>query len=203
MKKYLKKIETQNLFMQIFIIGGVFGFLYEEIFYWFDLGIWTKRGITYGPEIPIYAFGSIFITLMVISKKEKPIQVFLIGTIVSGVLEFLTGYVLFHVFHTRLWNYNVEILNFGNIGGYICLRSVLFFGISSLLLLYGIIPGLNILNKKIQSIWNRRITIFLFLALHLCNLLLLLLLHHQVQLLLCKFFLHHLEHLLILILHVL
>ena len=33
-----------------------------------------------------------------------------------------------------------EILSFGNIGGYICLRSVLFFGISGLFLVYAIIP---------------------------------------------------------------
>ena len=40
----------------------------------------------------------------------------------------------------RCWDYNTEILNFGNIGGYICFRSVFFFGISSLLLMYVILP---------------------------------------------------------------
>ena len=40
----------------------------------------------------------------------------------------------------RCWDYNSEILNFGNINGYVCLRSVLFFGVSCLMLVYGIIP---------------------------------------------------------------
>ena len=40
----------------------------------------------------------------------------------------------------RCWDYNTEILNFGNIGGFVCLRSVTFFGLSALLLIYGIVP---------------------------------------------------------------
>ncbi len=44
-----------------------------------------------------------------------------------GLLEFIVGYLLLHISHIRLWDYNTEILNYGNIGGYICLRSVLFF----------------------------------------------------------------------------
>ena len=48
----------------------------------------------------------------------------------------------------RLWDYNNEILNFGNIGGYICLRSVLSFGIASLFLVYVVVPYLLRITKK-------------------------------------------------------
>ena len=49
----------------------------------------------------------------------------------------------------RCWDYNNEILNFGNIGGFVCLRSVLVFGLSSLLLMYVVIPFcLNLIAKK-------------------------------------------------------
>ena len=41
---------------------------------------------------------------------------------------------------TRYWDYNKEILNFGNIEGFVCLRSVLFFGVSALILTYMIVP---------------------------------------------------------------
>ena len=67
-------------------------------------------------------------------------MVFLLCVVVSGIMEYVTGWVLYNVFHTRLWDYNTEIWNFGNIGGYICLRSVLFFGVSGLLLIYAVIP---------------------------------------------------------------
>ena len=49
----------------------------------------------------------------------------------------------------RLWDYNTEILNFGNIGGFICLRSVLFFGLSSLILMYIILPICIKLSQKL------------------------------------------------------
>ena len=47
----------------------------------------------------------------------------------------------------RLWDYNIEIWNWGNIGGYICARSVLFFGLSALLLQYNIYPFLERLSE--------------------------------------------------------
>ena len=50
----------------------------------------------------------------------------------------------------RCWDYNSEIWNFGNINGYVCLRSVTFFGISSLLLMYGVVPFCFYLAKTMN-----------------------------------------------------
>ena len=75
--------------------------------------------------------------------------------LVTGILEYLAGYLIYDVLGntTRCWDYNQEILNFGNINGYVCLRSVLFFGLSSLLLVYGIIP----MCYYLASIANRKV----------------------------------------------
>lgn len=132
--------QLSNLLILIMVCSGVFGFIYEELFYRIDLGYFTKRGSSYGPWIPIYVFGGAAYTLLVYNYKENPLLVFLLCVVVSGVMEYVTGWVLYNVFHTRLWDYNTEIWNFGNIGGYICLRSVLFFGVSGLLLIYAVIP---------------------------------------------------------------
>ena len=129
-----------NLLILIMAFSGVFGFIYEELFYKIDLGYFTKRGSTFGPWIPIYVFGGAAYTLLVYPYKENPLVVFLLCCIVSGIMEFVTGWVLYNVFHARLWDYNTEIWNFGNIGGYICLRSVLFFGVSGMALVYVVIP---------------------------------------------------------------
>ena len=131
-----------NLLILIMAFSGVFGFIYEELFYKIDLGYFTKRGSTFGPWIPIYVFGGAAYTLLVYPFKENPLLVFVLCVVVSGVMEFSTGWVLNHVFHTRLWDYNTEIWNFGNVGGYVCLRSVMFFGISGLALIYVVIPVL-------------------------------------------------------------
>ena len=160
MKKEL--YEKIQLLEQIFVFGGIFGFIYEEIFYFFDLGYLVKRGITFGPWIPIYAFGAIFI-MEICKKFEKNTGIiFLLGALISGILEFVTGYVFYHVFNTRLWDYNVEILNFGNIGGYICLRSVLFFGLSAVLLFRLSIPMLKKINAKVNPKIVKSVTHTLF-----------------------------------------
>lgn len=152
MKEKLSKRDAFNLYVLIMIGSGIFGFIYETLFYRIDLGYFVKRGNTYGPWIPIYVFGGLFITLLTYKHKEKPWKVFVRAMLVSGIIEFLTGWILFKIFNIRLWDYNVEIWNYGNINGYICLRSVLFFGISGLILVYIMIPCLikliNTVNRK-------------------------------------------------------
>ena len=129
-----------NLLILIMVFSGVFGFIYELLFYKIDTGRFIKRGSSYGPWIPIYVFGGAAYTLLVYPFKEHPLLVFVMCVVVSGVMEYVTGWVLYNVFHTRLWDYNTEIWNFGNINGYVCLRSVMFFGVSGVLLVYMVIP---------------------------------------------------------------
>lgn len=150
MLTYLKEINQEEytlqpntyhkLLLMIFVFGGFFGFLYEELFYLIDLGYLVKRGTTFGPWIPIYGFGAVFIVLTTTRFKQNPMVVLGISCLVSGILEFLTGYVLFHTWELRLWDYNVEIWNWGNVGGYICFRSIAFFGVSGLFLQYVVHP---------------------------------------------------------------
>ena len=163
----LSRKDIIHLLLLIMILSGIFGFIYEEIFYYFDLGYLVKRGSTFGPWIPIYFFGGLLITISTYRFKDKPLLVFLLTVIVTGILEFGTGLVLDKVFNLRLWDYNTEILNFGNIGGFVCLRSVLFFGLSSLLLIYVMIPffyySASKMNKKVFLIISFSLCfIFLF-----------------------------------------
>ena len=138
----------------IIVISGIFGFVYEFIFYYFNSGMkyFYYRGGNFLPWINIYAIGSILICLLTYKNRKRPLVVFLKSTIICGVLEFIAGCIIYHYFgHFRCWDYNTEILNFGNIGGFICLRSVLFFGVSSLLLIYGILPITVYLSRRINK----------------------------------------------------
>ncbi len=98
-KDYLKA--RFPLLMLVFTFGGIFGFIYEEIFYRFDLGEWVKRGTTFGPWIPIYGFGGLIILGLTFKFRKKPLWVFLFATIASGVLELVTGWVCLTFFHVR------------------------------------------------------------------------------------------------------
>jgi len=142
------KIISTNILILITIIGGIIGFIYETIFYRIDLGYFIKRGSTFGPWIPIYAFGSLFLTLFVYRYRKNPFIVFLLSLLITTILEYGTGYILLKLFHVRLWDYNKEIWNFGNINGFICLRSILLFATAGLFLIYILIPKLLILEKK-------------------------------------------------------
>lgn len=126
----------------IVVISGIFGWVYEFSFYFLNSGMkeFFWRGGNFLPWINIYATGALMILILSFRFRKNPLIVFAIAFISTGVLEYFSGMVIFEVFHARFWNYNTEILNFGNINGYVCLRSVLFFGVSSWALMYLIVP---------------------------------------------------------------
>ena len=111
------------------VLGAFVGWVYEMIFYRIDLGYFIKRGHGFGPWLPIYAFGALGLLLIVTKKKLHPAVLFALSVVGSGIIEYVTGWVLYNWMGVRLWDYNVEIWNWGNIDGYVCARSVLLFGV--------------------------------------------------------------------------
>ncbi len=172
-EKYLKYLnedikfdkETMiGIFCLLVIITGMFGFLYEFLFYYFNGGMKTFywRGGNFLPWINIYATGSIMIYLLTYKDRKKPLKVFLISVITTGILEYFSGLGMDKIAGKRCWDYNKEILNFGNINGYVCLRSVLIFGIFALLLMYLVIPLCYYLAKKSNKKVFISISVILF-----------------------------------------
>ena len=91
------------------------------------------------------------ICILAYKFRKNPFLVFLIAFISTGILEYFSGLVIYEFFGLRFWDYNTEILNFGNIGGYVCLRSVSFFGLSALLLIYLIVPFCIYLSTHVKK----------------------------------------------------
>lgn len=168
--KYLNnelKLETWQkigVICLIISISGTFGWIYEFVFYYFNSGmkIFYYRGANFLPWINIYATGSLMILYLTKNKKKKPLYIFLISFISTGILEYISGYGMLKLAHMRCWDYNTEILNFGNINGFVCLRSVTFFGLSALLLVYLITPVCIYISKKINK------NLFLTLSITIC-----------------------------------
>lgn len=169
-KHSFDKTTILGILCLIVVISGIFGFVYEFIFYYFNGGMkeFYFRGGNFLPWINIYAIGALFIYFLTYRYRKYPLRVFLMSLIICGVLEYIAGlgmYIIGDGF--RCWDYNTEILNFGNIGGFVCLRSVLFFGVSSLLLIYGIVPICFYLAKKMNK------KLFLTISIGLCTIILL------------------------------
>lgn len=159
------KMTMIGIYCFIVVIAGIFGFLYEFIFYYFNGGMkgFFWRGGNFLPWINIYAIGAMAVCFFAYRYRKNPWKVFLISLISCGVIELIGGvglYVIGDGF--RCWNYNTEILNFGNIGGFVCLRSVVFFGLSSLMLIYLIIPFCFFLANKVNKKVFLTISIILF-----------------------------------------
>ena len=158
------RVTLLAIFSLIIVITGVFGWLYEFIFYFLNSGMtqFYYRGGNFLPWINIYAIGSMFIYFLTYKKRKNPWFVFFTSLIICGILEYIAGWFMYEFWDLRCWDYNSEIWNFGNINGFICLRSVLFFGVCSLLLMYVIVPFCFYLAKKM----NRKV--FLIISFTLC-----------------------------------
>ena len=158
-KEYLNKNHNFDkktmlgIFCLIIVISGMFGWLYEVVFYYFNSGMteiyW--RGGNFLPWINIYAMGAILIYVLTYKKRKNPLFVFIVSMISTGILEYIGGAFMEHIMHIKCWDYTNEILSFGNINGYVCLRSVLVFGLSALLLMYLIVPFCFYLAKKMPK----------------------------------------------------
>jgi uncharacterized membrane protein len=132
-----------GILMLVVVFAGFFGWVYEFIFYYFDRGTgeFYMQGGNFLPWINIYAIGAVLIVLCCWKLRRYPWVVLLLSMLIAGVVEFVGGWLVYTIGNgTRYWDYNVEIWNWGNIEGFVCLRSVLVFGFSSLFLMYAVVP---------------------------------------------------------------
>lgn len=142
-----------GIFCLIIVITGVCGWLYEVVFYFFNSGMTTIywRGGNFLPWINIYAIGAIFVYLLTYKKRKNPLYVFLVSILATGILEYIGGWFMEYILKVKCWDYNSEILSFGSINGYVCLRSVIVFGIFSLILIYVIVPLCFNIARKMKK----------------------------------------------------
>lgn len=150
----LEKYQKVGIFLLVVVIAGFVGWLYEFVFYFFNGGCetWYMQGGNLLPWINIYAIGAILIVATTYKVRKYPWAVFLISVVVTGLVELVGGWLVYTLGNgTRYWDYNTEILNFGNIGGFVCLRSVLVFGISALFLVYVVVPFCVRLSQRMSK----------------------------------------------------
>lgn len=147
-KKEIDKTTIICTYIIIFLIGAIVGFIYEELFCLIIDKELVKRGFLYGPYLPVYGFGAIIMTYLLKRFKKDPLIVFLLAMLITGIVEYITGYLMFTIYHRSWWDYTGLLLN---INGYVCLRSVLTFGIGGLLLIYIIEPFVSDLSTKVNN----------------------------------------------------
>lgn len=137
-----------NIFL-LFVIYSVLGWLIEVIV----VGIGTKklvnRGFLIGPYCPIYGTGSIMMILLLNKYKGDYLALFVLGTTVCSILEYLTSYIMEKLFKARWWDYSNDKFN---INGRICLRNAVAFGVLGTVLVEFVNPFVQSLVLKLNGI---------------------------------------------------
>ncbi|MDD6690319.1 MAG: hypothetical protein PUE63_00520 [Lachnospiraceae bacterium] len=113
-----------------FLMYSFLGWCVEVVYHALVVGKIVNRGFLNGPVCPVYGFGMLAVCSMIhfipknaVTGEVNVLGVFFGGMILATAVEFVAGYLLYHLFHARWWDYSDKPLN---IGGYICpLYSVL------------------------------------------------------------------------------
>lgn len=159
-----KIIRTIINFTWLFIIGAVCGFIIETSWHFIKNGVFiNKQGLWYGPFKPIYGLGLTLITgLLYKFKDKKIITIFLLGTIIGTVFEYLAALFQEVFLNTYTWTYASFNLN---INGKIYLPYCLFWGLLSVLWVkFGLKIYLKIFDKLDSKVFTViSIVLFIFM----------------------------------------
>ena len=90
-----------------------------------------KRGFLNGPICPIYGHGALVVLLCLDGGCQNPVLTFLLGAILTSVVEYVTSFVMEKLFHMRWWDYSRYRFH---INGRVCLLNSTLFGLASVFL---------------------------------------------------------------------
>ena len=124
---------TLEQWILLFFFYSFCGYLWEVFYVSLRKHHLADRGFLYGPILPIYGSGALIILLATIPVKYSVPLVFICGLLAATLLEFITGWAMEKLFKVRYWDYSDDFLN---VGGYICLKASLAWGVFSVLLIH-------------------------------------------------------------------
>lgn len=158
-------MEKFKKFFFYFICCSVFGWLFEVILNFIRLGELKNWGTLFGPWLPIYGWGGLFIILLSQKIKKKPLWIFIFSFLICAVVEFLTSLYLEIMYDAHWWDYSDLPLN---IDGRIWLGGLLIFSVFSLFVIYIFVPLLDKIQKKLNKKFFT-IMVFVLVILHITD----------------------------------
>lgn len=120
-----------------FIIYAFFGWCLEVVYQAVEHGKFINRGFLNGPYCPIYGFGVMIVDASLEPLKNNIIVLYVGSVVLTSALELVTGFLLEKIFHEHWWDYSEEKFN---LGGYICLKFSLLWGVACLVVVRLIFP---------------------------------------------------------------
>lgn len=144
-----------------FTIYSFIGWICEVVYCSYLSKRFVNRGFLAGPVCPIYGFGALLIISLLKPVQASALIVFLCGFVITSVLEYIAGWFLETLFHTKWWNYENDRFN---LNGRVCLKNSIMFGILSVILMKVIHPTLVYFIGLIPAYWSTVISIVLTAA---------------------------------------
>ena len=120
-----------------FLIYSCIGWCLEVIYAAATTGQLVNRGFLNGPVCPIYGFGMIIVLFTLTPLQHSILLLYIGGVILPSALELVGGWALYKIYHTRWWDYSDFPFN---IGGYICLKFCLLWGVGTLVVMRVVHP---------------------------------------------------------------
>ena len=162
-EKGLEKYQKVGILFLVVVIAGCVGWMFEFLLGLVETGQVYMKGGNFLPWMNIYAFGALMMILIGGKLKKNPTAVFLVCGLAAGVLELFGGWLVYTIWDgARYWNYNEGIWAIGSINGFVCLFSVLGFGVYALILTYLLLPFLEKIAQKMprRAFLGLAITLF-------------------------------------------
>jgi len=127
-----------------FTIYSFLGWVLETVFASIIERKFINRGFLIGPFTPIYGFGGVLIVsyfnwspFSIDGKSLLLIMNLIVSILLVTILEFVTGFALEKIFHSKWWDYSDNILN---LKGYICIKYSILWGVLAFALIQIIHP---------------------------------------------------------------
>jgi uncharacterized membrane protein len=131
-----------------FLAYSAIGAVMETLFRLVTEGeLYGINGILHIPILPIYGLGALVI-IGIHNWVKKPIPLFIVATILTSVLEFISSWIFEMLFHTKLWDYSEKHFN---IDGRVSLGNSVGFGAAAVLLVYELHPFIKKYVERIPS----------------------------------------------------
>lgn len=119
----------------------------------------VNRGAVSGPFCPIYGLGAAVVAVFFPELKGNPLFLFLGGMVVNTFVEYVTGRIMEMSLHKKWWDYSDQKFN---LGGYVCLKTSVLWGICTVLMIYVLNPVFTGLVGLIPKLWGEIILWILF-----------------------------------------
>lgn len=119
-------LNSLEKYILIFFTYSFLGWCMESFGNFLKEKRFINRGFLIGPYCPVYGTGVVLITLLLKKYTNDILVLFLLSTLICGILEYITSYMMEKFFNARWWDYTKRKFN---INGRVCLETLIPFGI--------------------------------------------------------------------------